>query len=476
MKKHTPLFLKNLPSGRIGVAVSGGVDSLVLLNLLLVKKPVSELLVLHIDHQIRENSFHDAKCVCDFCEKHSIPYLIHTLKKGKKSEEEARNMRYDFLFEMKEKHNLSCIALAHHADDQIETVFLQILRGCASLSPLKEMSETFLFRPLLPFFKEDILAYAKQENLLWTEDETNAENIFKRNFLRNEIFPRFENINTQWKKHFLSFISHQNQWKHLSQYCIDTLFPDFPCSRESFLLFPKAIQQGIIKKKHPSLYAKHIDEVLDMIFKGTGKKQKHQFFLDKGNIYFQEENTKCVLATGSSFRQKLFLQFSLPFEVKIPENSVEENRKKELQNASPEQFVQECARAKAISVYNALENKKPVLAFDTIIFHPKYGIYEKAKNKKEAGDMIRSYSNASASVFTGVCYKTEHDEKVFFEETRILFYEIPESYVDILIKEGKNTAGAMCIEESLSLFVKKIEGEYYNILGMPLGRMKKEVF
>ncbi|HQT20864.1 MAG TPA: tRNA lysidine(34) synthetase TilS [Polynucleobacter sp.] len=197
---------------RIGVAVSGGLDSVVLLDTVCksVKQNAqcnTEVWVLHIHHGLQK----PADQWLEFCEKLAKKYQVHfdfrLLHFHDRSmgniEARARAGRYEALTELCAEHAIDDLLLAHHQNDQAETILLQLLRGSgvAGLSGMpKERINTIdghsisLWRPLLGHSRADLEAYAKQHKLKWVEDPSNQSVAYRRNAIRKQIIPRLEKI------------------------------------------------------------------------------------------------------------------------------------------------------------------------------------------------------------------------------------------------------------------------------------------
>jgi len=185
------------------VALSGGVDSVVLLHLLhsLQKKHRFKLNATHVHHGLSKNADKWVKFCEKLCTQLSVPLDVHYVKLPQKKslgiEGEARQLRYEKLLQSKS----DLIVLAHHADDQAETFLLQLIRGAGvkGLSSMANFDESRkLWRPLLNTSRIDIKKYAKQHKLKWIEDESNLNTDFDRNFIRSKILPilkiRFNHI------------------------------------------------------------------------------------------------------------------------------------------------------------------------------------------------------------------------------------------------------------------------------------------
>jgi tRNA(Ile)-lysidine synthetase-like protein len=167
------------------VAVSGGVDSVVLLDKL-VRQGNHELVVAHFDHGIRPESADDARFVAALAHSYSLPFVVKREELGATASEElARNRRYAFLREQAKK-NGAVIVTAHHADDVIETIAINLLRG-TGWRGLSVLDTPGVVRPQLDVTKAAIYAYALEHRLEWVEDVTNASNQYLRNRMRRKI-------------------------------------------------------------------------------------------------------------------------------------------------------------------------------------------------------------------------------------------------------------------------------------------------
>jgi tRNA(Ile)-lysidine synthetase-like protein len=173
--------------GKYVLAVSGGVDSMVLLNLL-AKKPAIELIVAHFNHGIREDSDKDEQLVRQIAKKLGLSFEAgHGYLGAHASEGTARRARYDFLRAVNDRHEADAIITAHHLDDYLETAMINLIRGTGrrGLSAIRVNKE--VLRPLISYSKSEIIAYARQKKLVWREDHTNAIDAHLRNYIRNRI-------------------------------------------------------------------------------------------------------------------------------------------------------------------------------------------------------------------------------------------------------------------------------------------------
>lgn len=188
---------------KVVIGVSGGPDSICLLHLLYsIKKELGfEIVVAHINHQIREVADSETEYVKDFCENLGIECfvkkenIIELAKKQKKGTEEAgRQVRYNFFEEVAQKTNSNKIATAHNSNDRAETVILNILRGSgiSGLKGIEPIRDNRYIRPLIFTKRKKIEEYCQENNLNPKIDESNMENIYNRNKVRNIIIPYIE--------------------------------------------------------------------------------------------------------------------------------------------------------------------------------------------------------------------------------------------------------------------------------------------
>ena len=190
------------------VAVSGGADSVALLHLLM-EAGFLNLVICHLDHQLRgRESSADARWVGKLAAKLGVVFesdradVKQRMKAQKESlETAARHARHEFYAHCARKHRCERVLLAHHADDQAETVLWNLMRGSHGLKGMSETQEIKvgrkhleLIRPLLGVRKAQLVEWLMGRGLAWREDVSNAKPIAVRNRLRNEVMPLLDEI------------------------------------------------------------------------------------------------------------------------------------------------------------------------------------------------------------------------------------------------------------------------------------------
>ncbi|MCF6178959.1 MAG: tRNA lysidine(34) synthetase TilS [Geopsychrobacter sp.] len=258
------------PAHPLLLAVSGGVDSVVLLDLFSrLPGTVPPLRVWHLDHQIRSESAADALFVAELCRKQGIACRLEKVnvpaiaKQRRLSlETAARDMRRELL--LSEAHAGGCrhIVLAHHRDDQAETFLQRMLRGTGKTGLCGMRTRDGLWwRPLLTFSRQDILDYAAQCELTWVEDVSNESTVYLRNRIRHQLLPELTAYNPRIKER-LAALSHQfQQEEDFWQEQIDLFWPKVLISESDGLRLGRAA----LLKCHPALRARLLRSALERV-------------------------------------------------------------------------------------------------------------------------------------------------------------------------------------------------------------------
>ncbi len=272
------------------VAVSGGVDSVVLLHLLAscARRYDLQLHVAHLDHQIRSKSSADADFVRRLCSELNLPCVVESRDiQGLAATEKislemaGRTARRDFLLRQADRVGARLIALAHHRNDQVETLLLRLLRGSgvAGLSAMQELQDRW-WRPLLGSSREQILAYARQHSLSWVEDETNADPAFLRNRVRHQFLPQFREVNPQVDERLAELSRQLQSDETYWQQQVEEAFPSVLLSseaglrldRQKLLVCPEALQVRLLREalrqvrgSLQRLEAVHLHKISDLL-------------------------------------------------------------------------------------------------------------------------------------------------------------------------------------------------------------------
>ena len=178
--------------GKYVVAVSGGVDSMVLLDLLRLT-PHAQVIVAHFDHGMRPDSALDREFVQHAAARYRLPFVYDRAELGKgASEAKAREARYLFLHKARKASAANAIVTAHHEDDLLETVLINLLRGTGRKGLSSLRSTDTVVRPLLHVSKREIRDYARRHGLSWREDSTNSDTKYLRNHVRHNVLAKFD--------------------------------------------------------------------------------------------------------------------------------------------------------------------------------------------------------------------------------------------------------------------------------------------
>lgn len=194
------VVVDSLEGKKVGVAVSGGMDSMALLHWFLQNRQRLNigLIAINFDHGLRDSSPKDSLFVMDYCKLNNIPCLFYKLDlknpPSKNIENAARLARYQIFHNLLRQKEVDFVATAHHADDNAETVLLHLFRGSGlrGVSGIRHKTPEGIIRPLLYTPKEDIEKYIKDNNIPYVTDETNLKTDFDRNYIRIVVLPKIK--------------------------------------------------------------------------------------------------------------------------------------------------------------------------------------------------------------------------------------------------------------------------------------------
>jgi tRNA(ile)-lysidine synthetase len=192
---------------KILIACSTGVDSMVLLDILMKTLQANQIVVANINHQKRIQSDMEEAFIQKFSKENGLVCYTEKLPhyEGSNFQEWAREKRYQFLYEIAKKENIKYILLAHHADDNLETILMRMIRsssleGYAGIRKESNHHDFVIYRPLLEITKDDIYKYAKENALTYFEDASNREDYYSRNRMRHYIIPVLKKENPNLAK------------------------------------------------------------------------------------------------------------------------------------------------------------------------------------------------------------------------------------------------------------------------------------
>jgi len=255
----------------IVAGVSGGADSLCLLDCLW--KAGFRVIVAHFDHSLRPESAEDAHRVAEAASQRGLPFVLerqdvaaYARDAGLSLEEAARVMRYRFLFRVARQQGAQAVVVAHHADDQVETVLMHLLRGSGleGLTGMKgsRVQEVWdesipLVRPLLGVWREEIEAYCREHGLEPVEDASNRDISFFRNRLRHELIPWLQTYNPRIKEVLWRSAQVLAGEAEVIEQAVETAWMQVACEvgpgkvaldREAFLALPIGLQRRLVRR------------------------------------------------------------------------------------------------------------------------------------------------------------------------------------------------------------------------------------
>ena len=304
--KKSGLIKKN---EKILIAFSGGPDSVFLYNLLnfLKEEYLLEISLVYINHNLRKDVEDDLKFVKNFSEENEVPLYIESVDvrkyatDNKKSIElSARELRYEAVEKVLQNINYDKVATGHNLDDNIETFIFRLLRG-TSLKGLKGIPDKRenIIRPILQFEKKEILNCLQKNKKNYIIDYTNNENDYTRNYIRNEIFPMFVNINPNFRNKINELINEINKRKNSKDNIL----------KEKFVQY--------LEKYDVELSRKKIDRIYETLYNKKGKlntEGSKEFYLGNGKILRKKYDKLEVIVEKKKEvdEEKVMLKLNIP--------------------------------------------------------------------------------------------------------------------------------------------------------------------
>ena len=313
---------KNFPSisvSKLIIAVSGGVDSIVLFHLCLKLK--LNFFVAHCNFKLRKKeSDLDEKFVRDLAIKHNIKFYTKSFNTKKLSNNDnksiqmvARELRYSWFEELSKELNVKHILTAHHLDDSLETFLINLSRGSGidGLLGIPEVNDT-VYRPLLIFKKDEILSYAKENKITWREDSSNKKCEYLRNQIRLEVIPKLKEINPNLLDNFSKSIDRLQQSKSIIKDKMDDFIKNVSFTRDEKIYFEinkikkvsniDAYLYELLKKYNFTQW----DDIRDLLDSQSGKQiisKTHKLLKDREYLILvknSEVENKSLLINKSS--------------------------------------------------------------------------------------------------------------------------------------------------------------------------------
>lgn len=215
------------------------------------QQPDLDLLVAHADHGLRTDSSEDLNLVKNYCLSNGLAFVSKKLKLKNKSEDFARQARYDFLQSCSKKFNAASVVTAHHQDDLIETAMINILRGTGWRGIAPFAANDRILRPFLTFTKDQIIGYARANEILWREDSTNTDESYLRNFVRLTLIPACDQKSDSWRATLLQLVLNQQDIRSKIESEIATVLQNKNIlSRYNLIMLPRNIAIELVKEAY----------------------------------------------------------------------------------------------------------------------------------------------------------------------------------------------------------------------------------
>lgn len=284
-QNHIQTQFPFLQESKFFIAVSGGVDSMVLVDLF--RKLQYDFSILHCNFNLRgDESEAETQFLKTYCAEHQIPNKVQYFdtesyaKQHKLSTQlAARELRYNWFKDEISKNEFDYLLTAHHLDDQVETFLINFTRGTGleGLTGIPEQNQ-YIIRPLLPFSRAEILTYAQKNNVVWKEDSSNASDKYLRNKIRHDVIPVLKELNANFLSSFQNTLHFLNQSNELVQDASHLVYKQMV--KENSNGFAIELQQLTTFKNYKSYLFQWLnkygftawDDIYDLVTAETGKK------------------------------------------------------------------------------------------------------------------------------------------------------------------------------------------------------------
>ena len=310
----------------IVVGVSAGPDSMALLYVLneVRKKIGYKIVVAHVNHNVRMESYEEAEFLKDYCEKNNIIFemMIITKYGDDNFHNEARNIRYNYYEELINKYNANYLMTGHHADDLMETILMRIvrgstLRGYSGFSDLVDKGKYKIARPLISVTKKELEDFDKEKNIPYRIDKSNFKDKYTRNRYRMSVLPFLKEEDKHVHEKFLSFskqIMECDEFIERMVMCeIDNVYQDGIIDIDKFKKLDKVIQKRIIDYIFSVIYQddiividnRHVELVLEAINS------------NKASVIFNLPNNYLVVKEYNKLYFKKNIDSIMPYDIEL---------------------------------------------------------------------------------------------------------------------------------------------------------------
>ncbi len=298
-------YLNKLMSNgdKIVVAISGGPDSMFLLDVLqkIRKSKTFDIVVAHVNHNVRRESYEEAECVKEYCEKNNMifEYMIIYKYGTDNFHDYARTVRYNFFESLVDKYNAKYLMTAHHGDDLMETILMRIVRGStvsgyAGFNRETKFDNYTIIRPLITLTKKEIQEYMDNNNLWYAVDISNMKDVYTRNRYRKYILPKLKEENKNVHKKFLKFSEKVTDISNFFDKYVDSKYSNIVrndvINIKELLKEERVVIESIISKYLYQIYKDSIymitDKNIDTLYNSITSKKSNIVIDIPGNYKF----------------------------------------------------------------------------------------------------------------------------------------------------------------------------------------------
>lgn len=317
-------------SNTVVAAISGGPDSMLLIELLLKYRKMSNfnLIVAHVNHNLRDESVKEKEDLEKYCLENNLKFEYYEIEKRKDkplTEVEARNIRYEFFDKLMKKYSATYLATAHHGDDLVETIMMKIvrgssLRGYSGFSQISEKNGYKIIRPLISLTKKEIINYLDKEKIGYALDSTNCDEKYTRNRFRLNVLPFLKNeeknVHLKFKKFSETLNMYDEYVKKNAKLAMQNVYINNELIVDEFnkldLVIKREIISIILEKECINIIERlnetHISSILNMV---DNSKPNLKVFLPDNCVVLKEYNKVKII------KRELFEDYKLELVEKV---------------------------------------------------------------------------------------------------------------------------------------------------------------